>query len=352
MKVVSIVGARPQFIKAAVLSRELRKQHNEILVHTGQHYDQNMSDIFFQELGIAHPEYNLGIGSGSHGKQTGAMLAAIEEILLNEKPDWVIVYGDTNSTLAGALAATKLHIKLAHVEAGLRSYNRKMPEEINRVLTDHISDLLLCPTQTAVDNLKFEGITHGVHLVGDLMYEALTWAVEQEKDNVVISSQMALQPKKYILATIHRAENTDDPNKLRSILDALNNISELIVWPVHPRTEKKLEEINWRPSSTIHLIKPTGYLEMVKLEKNARVIITDSGGIQKEAYWLGVPCVTLRDETEWIETVQSGWNQLSGTNTQSILKAIKNENSTNRKTVNISKRIDSNMYIDLLENNL
>jgi len=350
MKVVSIVGARPQFIKAAVLSRELRKEHTEILVHTGQHYDQNMSDIFFKELGIPDPEYHLGIGSGSHGKQTGAMLAGIEEILINEKPEWVIVYGDTNSTLAGALAAVKMHIKVAHVEAGLRSFNQLMPEEINRVLTDHVSNLLFCPTKTAMVNLKSEGIIKGAHLIGDVMYEALTWAVEHGKESTAVQEELGLQPKKFLLATIHRAENTDNPERLKRILCAFNQVDEIIIWPVHPRTEKKLEELDWQPSSNIHLIKPIGYLEMIKLEKNARIILTDSGGIQKEAYWLGVPCVTLRDETEWIETINSGWNQLAGTDTQSILKAIQTINPSNFKIPDFNHQIDSNMYIKLLEN--
>ena len=310
MKIVSIVGARPQFVKAAVLSRELRKDHTEILVHTGQHYDTNMSDVFFKELEIPTPDYNLNIGSGNHGEQTGAMLKGIEEVLLKEKPDWCLVYGDTNSTLAGALAAVKLHIKVAHVEAGLRSFNLRMPEEINRVLTDHISDLLLCPTQTAVDNLKNEGISQGVHLVGDVMYEALMWAVEKARIHSSILTDLNLTPKKYLLATVHRAENTDDPERLSKILSAFNQIPEPLIWPVHPRTRKKLEERNWQPGDHIQLIDPLGYLDMVQLEENAHKIITDSGGIQKEAFWLRVPCITLRDETEWVETIECGCNIL------------------------------------------
>ncbi len=322
MKIVSIVGARPQFVKAAVLSRELRKDHTEILVHTGQHYDSNMSDVFFQEMEIPSPDYNLNIGSGNHGEQTGAMLKGIEEVLLKEKPDWCLVYGDTNSTLAGALAAVKLHIKVAHVEAGLRSFNRRMPEEINRVLTDHISDLLLCPTQTAVDNLKNEGITTGVHLVGDVMYEALMWAVEKAKTHSTILTDLNLTPKNYLLATVHRAENTDDPERLGNILSAFNQIQETLIWPVHPRTRKKLEEMHWQPGDHIKLIDPVGYLDMAQLEENARMIITDSGGIQKEAFWLQVPCITLRDETEWVETVKAGWNKIIGSQTKHILQAV------------------------------
>jgi UDP-GlcNAc3NAcA epimerase len=321
MKIVSIVGARPQFIKAAVLSREIRKEHTEVLIHTGQHYDENMSQVFFDELDIPAPNYFLGIGSGSHGAQTGAMLAGIEEVLLKEQPDCVLVYGDTNSTLAGALAAVKLHIKVAHVEAGLRSFNRRMPEEINRVLTDHVADLLLCPTQTAVDNLAAEGITAGVHLVGDVMYDGLLWAVERGKRTSTILADLGLSPKNYALVTVHRAENTDDPERLGGILDALNQIEETIVWPVHPRAHKKLEELNWQPAEHIRLIEPVGYVDMATLEAQARVILTDSGGMQKEAYWLGVPCITLRDETEWVETVEAGANEIVGTSAPCIVDA-------------------------------
>ena len=332
MKILSIVGARPQFVKAAVLSREIRKEHTEILVHTGQHYDANMSAIFFKDLEIPEPDYNLEIGSGTHGQQTGAMLAAIEEVLMKEIPDWVIVYGDTNSTLAGALAAKKLHLKVAHVEAGLRSFNRQMPEEINRVLTDHISDLLFCPTQTAVQNLEDEGIKQGVHLVGDLMQEGLLWALQKTRSTSTIIDQLSIQPKKYLLVTVHRAENTDDPIRLKHILEAFNSINDQLVWPIHPRTRKKLDEINWQPLSHIKLIEPLGYVDMVILEKNARMILTDSGGIQKEACWLGVPCVTLRDETEWVETVKSGWNVLTGANTHDILKTVQNFANTLQMT--------------------
>lgn len=352
MKVVSIVGARPQFIKAAVLSREIRKEHTEILVHTGQHYDPNMSDVFFRELGIPTPEYHLGIGSGSHGKQTGAMLAAIEPVLQKEDPDWVLVYGDTNSTLAGSLAAVKLHIRLAHVEAGLRSCDKNMPEEINRVLTDHVSDLLFCPTQTAVENLKKEGITQGVYLVGDVMLEAHSWAVAQSQGSSVILDQLGLRSKDYVLATIHRAENTDDLMKLRNILDAFNQLDQTVVWPLHPRTAKKLQEINWYASMHVHLIPPVGYFEMVKLEQNARMIITDSGGVQKEAYWLSVPCVTLRDETEWVETVRSGWNRLAGTQTQSILDAIRMALTTESKPMKLMQHFNPERYVELMMRNL
>ena len=323
MKIVTIVGARPQFIKAAVVSRELRKIHTEILVHTGQHYDREMSDIFFSQLDIPDPDYNLGIGSASHCKQTGQMLSAIEDVLLEEKPDWVLVYGDTNSTLAGALAAAKLHIKVAHVEAGLRSFIRDMPEEINRVLTDHLSDLLFCPSHSAVDNLLAEGITEGVHLVGDVMYDALLSARSRGKENdETILSKYSLQPGSYLLVTVHRAGNTDDSQRLESILKALNALDEGVIWPIHPRAQQKLEENGWQPGEHIQIIDPVGYFEMLSLEANARRILTDSGGIQKEAYWLGVPCITLRDETEWVETVQGGRNILAGADTEEICRAV------------------------------
>ena len=324
MKIVSVVGARPQFIKAAPVSRALRQRHAEVLVHTGQHYDDNMSAVFFEELGLPQPDVNLGVGSGSHGAQTGAMLAGIEQVLLAEKPDWVLVYGDTNSTLAGALAAAKLHILVAHVEAGLRSFNRWMPEEVNRVLTDHVSDLLFCPSQTAVDNLVREGITAGVHLVGDVMADALLWAAERARARSKILEQVGVQEKGYLLATVHRAENTDAPARLRAIMGAFAAPNEPVVFPIHPRTRACIQAFNLE--SEIHNLKsiaPVGYLDMVRLEQGARMILTDSGGIQKEAYWLGVPCVTLRDETEWVETVQTGWNVLVGADTVRIVAAVR-----------------------------
>lgn len=328
LKIVSIVGARPQFIKAAAVSRVLRQAHTEILVHTGQHYDANMSDVFFDELGIPAPEYHLGIGSGLHGAQTAAMLSAVEQVLLKEQPDWALVYGDTNSTLAGALAAAKLHIRLAHVEAGLRSFNRAMPEEINRVVADHVSDMLFCPSQTAVNNLQTEGITRGVYLVGDVMADALTFATEKARTASTILERLRLTGKQYLLATVHRAENTDDPQRLRSILAAFAHIEEKIVFPVHPRTRKALEAIG-NPQlqvRNLELIDPVGYLDMVQLEQSARMILTDSGGIQKEAYWLSVPCVTLRNETEWVETVQAGWNIVVGADRDRIIEETRSFN--------------------------
>ncbi len=332
MKIVTIVGARPQFIKASPVSRLLRIQHHEVLVHTGQHYDENMSAIFFEELDIPAPDYHLGVGSGSHGKQTGAMLVGIEEILQIEQPDWVLIYGDTNSTLAGALAAAKLHIKIAHVEAGLRSYNRRMPEEINRILSDHISHLLLCPSQVAVDNLSVEGIKKGVALVGDVMADALAYAVEHAGDRSRILERLDLTDKQFLLATVHRAENTENLSNLQAIWDAFTAIDEPIVFVVHPRTRKCIEKLGLTGASKTQnnrifqnpiLIEPLGYLDTVQLMKSARLVLTDSGGMQKEAYWLGIPCLTMRDETEWIETVQSGWNTLVGADKNRIMSGVR-----------------------------
>ena len=442
MKIATIIGARPQFIKAAAVSRaiaahnrqalnldpgtsniELRTlnfehsssveprtlniEHctlNEFLIHTGQHYDDGMSAVFFRELEIPEPKYNLAIGSGSHGAQTGQMLAAIEKILIDEKPDWVLIYGDTNSTLAGALAAAKLHIPIAHVEAGLRSFNRRMPEEINRIVADQLSTLLLCPSQVAVDNLAAEGIggnpmvrqahhdKQGCHpepslsepppalraasagggqkesspvehrtlnleqsssvvITGDVMADALQFAATKASAQSDILARLGLQPQRYLLATVHRAENTDDPKRLRNIMAALAELAERepVILPLHPRTKKILERTSNRQTSNIEhrtlniehsssveprtlnfehpclrLIDPLGYFDIIALEKSARMLLTDSGGMQKEAYWLKVPCVTLRDETEWVETVASGWNILTGADRNRIVTAVQN----------------------------
>jgi len=317
MKVVTIVGARPQFIKAAAVSRVLRKTQGvrEVLVHTGQHYDANMSEVFFEELEIPRPDYNLGIGSATHGAQTGRMLEAIEEVSFKEKPDWVLVYGDTNSTLAGALAAVKLHIPVAHIEAGLRSFNRRMPEEINRVLTDHASDILFAPTKVAVENLRREGISEEqIQLVGDVMYDAALYYGKKADCRSQILNRLELKPKEYILATIHRAENTDDPRRLRAIFEGFAEVTQEIkvVLPLHPRTRAALVEVGLydKVIGSICLIEPVGYLDMVMLEKNARAIATDSGGVQKEAFFYRVPCLTLREETEWVELVNLGWNRV------------------------------------------
>jgi UDP-GlcNAc3NAcA epimerase len=314
MKILTIVGARPQFIKAAAVSRVLRNtpELTEILVHTGQHYDNNMSDIFFTELDIPTPDYLLGIGSGKHGAQTGKMLEAIEEVLEKEEPKWVLVYGDTNSTLAGALAAAKLHIPVAHVEAGLRSFNRNMPEEINRVVTDHVSTLLFAPTEAAVKHLQREGVDEtAIKYVGDVMYDAALFYGDKAEAKLALLKELGLSAKGYILCTVHRAENTDNPERLKAILGGLSQVAKHVpvVLPLHPRTRQKIEMMGLATSG-IQIIEPVGYLEMIVLEKNARLIATDSGGVQKEAFFHGVPCVTLRDETEWVELVERGWNTL------------------------------------------
>jgi UDP-GlcNAc3NAcA epimerase len=332
MKIATIVGARPQFIKCAPLSRQLREAAAEVLIHTGQHYDANMSDVFFRDLDLPEPDYNLGIGSGTQGAQSGEMLKQIEQVLLKEKPDCVIVFGDTNSTLAGALAAAKLLIPVAHIEAGLRSFNRRMPEEINRVVTDHLSSLLFCPTRVSVNNLSREGILRGVHLVGDIMYDALLLNVRRAEAKSPVLERFGLKPRSYFLATVHRAENTDDPDRLASIVKAFETLSRVcpVVWPVHPRTRKVLASRNWLSESrdSLWVLDPVSYLDMLWLEKHARGILTDSGGVQKEAYWLGVPCTTLRDETEWVETVETGWNTLTGTEPDRIVDAAENSSPT------------------------
>ena len=397
MKIVTIIGARPQFIKAAAISRAIAA-HNlltphsscltEVIIHTGQHYNDDMSAIFFRELEIPEPNYNLNIGSGSHGAQTGRMLIAIEDVLLKEKPDWVLIYGDTNSTLAGALAAAKLHIRIAHVEAGMRSYNRLMPEEINRIVADQLSHLLFCPSQVAVNNLVAEGITspltpsslvtladnetqtsetkctaacrtnytpgqneqraarsvsgtipeakrRGTHLTphvilsGDVMADALKFAAAKTSANSDILARLGLQPQGYLLATVHRAENTNDPDRLGNIMRAFSELaeSEVVILPLHPRTKKILEDTfpshHTPDSPRLKILDPVGYFDIIALEKSARIIITDSGGMQKEAYWFKVPCITLRDETEWVETVESGWNILTGADRDRIIETVR-----------------------------
>jgi UDP-GlcNAc3NAcA epimerase len=325
VKIVTVMGARPQFIKAAAVSREIAKhpEIKEIIVHTGQHYDDNMSQVFFEELAIPVPDYNLGIGSGPHGAQTGAMLEKIETVLLSEKPDWILVYGDTNSTLAGALAAAKLHIPVAHVEAGLRSFNKRMPEEINRILTDHVSSILFCPTHAAYENLRKEGVANGVYHVGDVMYDAALIFAESAERKSTILLDLGLKHKEYLLTTVHRAENTDDPVRLQNIITSFCELgrSQTIIFPVHPRTRGKMAGLSVS-SVGIRLLDPVSFLDMVHLEKHARCILTDSGGVQKEAYFHGVPCITLRDETEWVETVRYGWNQISGTSPERVIQAV------------------------------
>ncbi len=305
------------------MSKVLRKRHREILVHTGQHYDYEMSGIFFNGLDLPPADVNLGVGSGPHGGQTGAMLKGIEDILLAERPDYLIVFGDTNSTLAGVLAASKLSVPVAHVEAGLRSFNRSMPEEINRVVADHLSNLLLCPSDTAIGNLCAEGITHHVHLVGDVMLDVLNWAKQRlsTKPSEILQ-RLGLKNQCYLLVTMHRSENTDDPARLSHIVTALNQLCEPVVFPIHPRARKVMADASCKFESHVQLIDPVGYLDMVALTSAARTVLTDSGGLQKEAYWLGVPCLTMRDETEWVETVEAGWNMLVGSDSGQIVKAV------------------------------
>lgn len=317
------MGARPQFIKAAPVSRALRKQATEILVHTGQHYDKSMSEVFFEELQIPIPDYHLHVGSMSHGAQTGAMLQKIEEVILSEKPDAVLVYGDTNSTLAGSLAASKLHIPVAHVEAGLRSFNRQMPEEINRVLTDHVSEWLFCPTEAAISNLRQEGITKGVYRTGDVMLDTVIFNRQLAAEKSQVLEQYNLETGSYLLITVHRAENTDQPERLQEIIAALNQVQIPAIFPVHPRTRSKLDALDLRLTNPlVQLVEPVGFLDMLQLEVHAKKIVTDSGGVQKEAFFAEVPCITLRDETEWVETVQSGANRLVGADQSKILAAI------------------------------
>lgn len=313
IKLLTVVGARPQFIKAATVTRAAaaRDEFHEVMVHTGQHFDPNMSDVFFDELAIPEPNYHLGIAADSHGAMTGRMLERIEEVIIRERPDWVLVYGDTNSTLAGALAAAKLHVPVAHVEAGLRSFNRRMPEEINRVLVDHVSALLLCPTVTAMENLAREGVVANAHHVGDVMYDAAIASRLRARERSTILARLGLEPDEFVLATVHRAENTDDPTRLREVLDLLQTTSRArpVVLPLHPRTRNAAARYGIDLDGLI-VTEPVGYLDMSRLLDACSEVMTDSGGVQKEAYFYGKPCVTLRDETEWVETIRAGWNRL------------------------------------------
>ena len=314
MKVATVVGARPQFIKAAAVTRVFgqRPDVTELIIHTGQHYDPAMSQVFFDELNLPVPYVNAAVGSGPHGEQTGRMLEVMERVLVDMKPDVVLIYGDTNSTLAGALAAVKLHIPVAHVEAGLRSFNRRMPEEINRVVTDHVSSILFAPTEAAIVNLANEGIREDVHLTGDVMFDATLYYTSKAEKTSRVLENVALTDQPYVLATMHRAENTDDPARLAAIWGALCRLSSdcRVVLPLHPRTRKKIAELGVAQPATLRIIEPVGYLDMLKLEAHARLVVTDSGGVQKEAFFNRVPCVTLRSETEWVELVDSGWNRL------------------------------------------
>lgn len=346
MKIVTIIGARPQFIKAAMVSRAIIKHNKEagqpiteLLLHTGQHYDENMSDIFFSQLEIPSPTWQLNIANGSHGDMTGRMLIEIEKRLIEARPDYVLVYGDTNSTLAGALAASKLHIPIVHIEAGLRSFNKQMPEEINRILTDHMSSLLCCPTSAAINNLANEGILEGVYHVGDVMYDAALVFGKIAESSSTIMNDLSILEKSFYLCTVHRAENTDNEERMRQIIEALLQIGDKdlpVVLPLHPRTKKYLTHYNLleklEKSMGIRLTQPLSFLDMVLLEKKAKAILTDSGGIQKEAYFHKTPCITLRDETEWIETVEAGWNQIARYKTENIIRCL--HNNPARKEIN------------------
>lgn len=368
MKILTILGARPQFIKAGSVSRAIalhnskvvseeeikiqnQKLITEIIVHTGQHYDANMSDIFFEEMQIPKPNYFLGIGGKSHGAMTGQMIEKIEEVVLKEKPDWIMVYGDTNSTLAGAIVASKLHIKLAHIEAGLRSFNIKMPEEVNRILTDRVSNILFCPTDTAIQNLKNEGYENldcKIVKSGDVM-----------QDGAMFYKNLALKPNieiknSFILCTIHRAENTDDETRLRSIFEALNEIAKekQVILPLHPRTKKILENLKL-DISNLTIIEPVGYLEMVWLIDNCDFVMTDSGGLQKEAYFFEKQCITLRDETEWVELVECGANTLVGADKEKIIKTYRNNAKFNKQNLKLDLygggKASKNIINELLE---
>jgi UDP-GlcNAc3NAcA epimerase len=322
MKIVSIVGARPEFVQAMPVTNALHRQgYNEVLIHTGQHFDYQMSESFFKDLGLPDPDYNLGVGSGSHASQTGAMLEPLERVLLEEQPDMVIVRGDTNSTLAGALVAAKLFIPLVHIEAGERSFDRRAPEEVNRLIVDRVANLHLCASRTAMRHLTAEGITGTVHWVGDVMLDAISKVAAIAREQSTILTELDLWPKNFCLVTLHRANNTDDPKRLAAVIDALNQVDEHIVFPLHPRTRSAVDRFGLEFKPNIHPVAPVGYLDMVALESAARLIATDSGGVQREAYYLGVPCITLREETEWTETVSTGWNQLVGVDPAQILTA-------------------------------
>ena len=352
MKIISVVGTRPQFIKLAILSKELRENHNEIIIHTGQHYDDNMSKYFFEEMQIAKPDYNLNIGSGSHGKQTAEMLIGLEDIFLHQKPDVVITFGDTNTTLATGLAATKLNIPIAHVEAGLRSHNREMPEEINRILTDHISDYLFAPTLTAMENIKIENLYGKPFLVGDVMYDSLLYYGKIAEQKSRILKNLKLKQKEYILLTLHRPYNVDNIQKLQNIFAALKQTKKFIVLPVHPRSRKMIESTNTIIPENISIIEPLGYLDFIFLQKHSEKIITDSGGIQKEAYLNGIPCITIRPETEWIETVKAGWNVLVGDKKDQLIENCLHFKPSHNRPRYFGDGNSSKKIISILESHL
>jgi len=336
MKIAIVVGTRPEFVQCSVILEEINKKNEGILIHTGQHYDYEMSKLFFDQLYIHEPKYYIGVGSGNQGEQTGKMLIGIEKVLLKERPDLVLVFGDTNSTLAGALAAVKLHIPVGHIESGLRSFDKTMPEEINRIVVDHCSSILFSPTKTAIRTLKKEGITKNVFLTGDVMYDVIMRNNKKAKKSKIIDN-IGVRPKEYLLLTIHRQSNTDNLENLKNILSALSNVDLPIIFPVHPRTRKIIEKYHDKllsrvKNKNLKIINPVGYLDFLCLEMNAKKILTDSGGIQKEAYWLKVPCITLRENTEWVETVVDGWNILAGANKENIIKYVKEFEPTKNQT--------------------
>jgi len=350
MKILSIVGARPQFVKVSPVHKVASRKHEHAILHTGQHYDYQMSQVFFEELDIPAPDYFLGVGSGPHGAQTGKMLEAIEEVLLKDRPDVVLVYGDTNSTLAGALAASKLNIPIGHVEAGLRSFRRSMPEEINRVLTDHVSKLLCCPSQVSAEHLKREGVLEGVHVVGDTMTEVLM-GIENNLDDGALS-RLGVEKGEYVLCTIHRQENADDRENMREIIGAILKSDKMVVLPLHPRTRKNLSAWGMledlESAENVVLTEPQNFMAFTALEKYAHKIMTDSGGVQKEAYFFGVPCVTVRDETEWVETLEGGWNVLVGAHRANILASLKAPLPSERRKVTYGDDKVSERICDLL----
>ncbi len=333
-RVCTVVGARPQFIKASPVSAEFQRQGIvEDIVHTGQHYDEEMSRVFFDEMAIPEPVVNLGVGSGSHGRQTGEIMTRLEAFVAGAKPyNFVLVYGDTNSTLAAALVASKLHIPLAHVEAGLRSFNRRMPEEINRLVADRLSSLLLCPSESAVRNLDREGVSEGVVNTGDVMYDALLSFRPRAVSNYPVGDLAGLEKGDYYLATVHRAENTDDAARLRAVLEILQSLDRPVVWPLHPRTAQRFRTFDLSPGPNIRIIDPCGYQQMLSLLDGAHAVLTDSGGVQKEALWSGVPCVTLRGETEWVETLEGGWNVVAGLDADRVLQALSSRPKEPRPT--------------------
>ena len=349
MSILSIVGARPQFIKLAPLSKAIRKEHQEIILHTGQHFDRNMSDDFFNELGIVQPDVNLNIHSGHHGEQTGRMLAAIENHLLRFKPDLILIFGDTNSTLAGALVCSKLHIPTIHIEAGLRSFNREMPEEINRIVSDHTSDFLFAPTQTAMQNLEREGLSERAFLTGDIMVDALMDNIERADQVSSILETKGLVAEKYYLVTLHRPYNVDDPVKLNKLLTKFSKIGGQVIFPVHPRTRKVMDDHSMVIPENVLLSEPVGYFDFIKLESCSMKIITDSGGIQKEAYLLKKPCITIRPETEWIETVKQGWNVLVDVDSDDFVNTIETFNPSQKQNDLFGKNVAQKMFDKIQE---